>query len=81
MKETIILKDQTSEEQINWDTAQWLINKKQDKIILSSGFHNQATFHGVCLPCSEYMAGRDSQGWVKAEFTPIKEALTIKIQN
>jgi len=79
MKTTIVSKEVN--EEIDWSIPQWVISE-DGKIVFSNGFHDDDSFEGTALPCTQSPIGEFCKHWGKSCYKPIsKDGLTIHIQN
>lgn len=79
MKKKEIL-NKSENNKIDWGLPMWVISK-HGFIILTTGENNIKCFSGTCLPCESYLSGSYSDKWVKSDFIPLEESLTIVISN
>lgn len=76
MKPTVVLRFD-----IDWGVPQWVRHKEgTERIILTSGKHENEVFQGTMLPCPSNPEGSFAT-WHKKDFVPIENSLTIKISN
>jgi hypothetical protein len=70
----------------NWDVPRLYSNQEGDKVILSTGYHDNNTFSGTVIfntqkENSKHSLGYFSHKWDKSSFIPLPPNRQITLQN
>lgn len=80
MKTTIVKGGSQPQKEIDWSKPQVVISKT-GTILITDGDHIDEHFWGTVLFGYAIKAGKSTDNWLKTDFTPLTEPITITFEN